>query len=408
LRFITWSNSLKITFFSGIFLLPFVVWPASPTPFEVPRVWVFSRWVEILVLLSIFNLGKIQNKPNTWILLFALAFFLIEAGASWFGVDWTKSIFGNYYRADGLITLLHAVILVFFLALFWTKSYSRTLAYVFLFSSALVSFWALDEFISLHFLKNLSIPNFSGAVGASFGQPNFLAGYLLVGLPFSLYAYTLKSGTFRVLVRIGIILQILAIFLTMSWGGILGLILLLLFYFLLSGKKLVVKISLAFVLLFIMGGALFYYAQSRPKFVAGHQEIALHPQSRERIVNNALYAFNLKPFAGWGRSNFDYAFTANPNDTRYGSDVYVDRAHSVLAETAISSGVIGFTTYLSLAVFALGLIIVRLRKGKDISWNKTLLISLLLYLFHSQTNVISAQEELFFWLIAGIAASNES
>ncbi|OGY10436.1 MAG: hypothetical protein A3F61_02935 [Candidatus Blackburnbacteria bacterium RIFCSPHIGHO2_12_FULL_41_13b] len=408
MRFITWSNSLKITFFSGIFLLPFVVWPASPTPFEVPRVWVFSRWVEILVLLSIFNLGKIQNKPNTWILLFALAFFLIEAGASWFGVDWTKSIFGNYYRADGLITLLHAVILVFFLALFWTKSYSRTLAYVFLFSSALVSFWALDEFISLHFLKNLSIPNFSGAVGASFGQPNFLAGYLLVGLPFSLYAYTLKSGTFRVLVRIGIILQILAIFLTMSWGGILGLILLLLFYFLLSGKKLVVKISLAFVLLFIMGGALFYYAQSRPKFVAGHQEIALHPQSRERIVNNALYAFNLKPFAGWGRSNFDYAFTANPNDTRYGSDVYVDRAHSVLAETAISSGVIGFTTYLSLAVFALGLIIVRLRKGKDISWNKTLLISLLLYLFHSQTNVISAQEELFFWLIAGIAASNES
>ena len=408
MRFITWSNSLKITFFSGIFLLPFVVWPASPTPFEVPRVWVFSRWVEILVLLSIFNLGKIQNKPNTWILLFALAFFLIEAGASWFGVDWTKSIFGNYYRADGLITLLHAVILVFFLALFWTKSYSRTLAYVFLFSSALVSFWALDEFISLHFLKNLSIPNFSGAVGASFGQPNFLAGYLLVGLPFSLYAYTLKSGTFRVLVRIGIILQILAIFLTMSWGGILGLILLLLFYFLLSGKKLVVKISLAFVLLFIMGGALFYYAQSRPKFVAGHQEIALHPQSRERIVNNALYAFNLKPFAGWGRSNFDYAFTANPNDTRYGSDVYVDRAHSVLAETAISSGVIGFTTYLSLAVFALGLIIVRLRKGKDASWNKTLLISLLLYLFHSQTNVISAQEELFFWLIAGIAASNES
>ena len=408
MRFITWSNSLKITFFSGIFLLPFVVWPASPTPFEVPRVWVFSRWVEILVLLSIFNLGKIQNKPNTWILLFALAFFLIEAGASWFGVDWTKSIFGNYYRADGLITILHAVILVFFLALFWTKSYSRTLAYVFLFSSALVSFWALDEFISLHFLKNLSIPNFSGAVGASFGQPNFLAGYLLVGLPFSLYAYTLKSGTFRVLVRIGIILQILAIFLTMSWGGILGLILLLLFYFLLSGKKLVVKISLAFVLLFIMGGALFYYAQSRPKFVAGHQEIALHPQSRERIVNNALYAFNLKPFAGWGRSNFDYAFTANPNDTRYGSDVYVDRAHSVLAETAISSGVIGFTTYLSLAVFALGLIIVRLRKGKDISWNKTLLISLLLYLFHSQTNVISAQEELFFWLIAGIAASNES
>ena len=86
----------------------------------------------------------------------------------------------------------------------------------------------------------------------------------------------------------------------------------------------------------------------------------------------------------------------------------MDRAHSVLAETAISSGVIGFTTYLSLAVFALGLIIVRLRKGKDISWNKTLLISLLLYLFHSQTNVISAQEELFFWLIAGIAASNES
>ncbi|TSC89454.1 MAG: Uncharacterized protein G01um10145_611 [Microgenomates group bacterium Gr01-1014_5] len=408
MRFITRLTILKITFFSGIFLLPFIVWPASPTPFEVPRVWVFSRWVELLVFLLVFNLGKIQNKPNVWLLFLTLAFFLIEAGASWFGVDWTKSLIGNYYRADGLITLLHSVILVFFLALFWTKSYSRTLAYVFLFSSALVSFWALDEFISLHFLRNLSIPNFSGAVGASFGQPNFLSGYLLVGLPFSFYAYTLNSGGFRALVRIGIILQVLAVFLTMSWGGILGLILLLLFYFLLSGKKLAVKISLGLVLSLTLAGALFYYAQSRPKFVAGFQEIALHPQSRERIIKNTLYAFNLKPFAGWGRSNFDYAFTANPNDTRYGSDVYVDRAHSVLAETAISSGVIGLTAYLSLAIFALVLILVRLRKGKDTGWNKALLISLLLYLFHSQTNVISINEEFFFWLIAGIVASNES
>ncbi len=408
MRFITRSTVLKITFFSGIFLLPFVVWPASPTPFEVPRVWLFSRWVELLVFLSVFNLGKIQNKPNVWILLFALAFFLIEAGASWFGVDWTKSLIGNYYRADGLITLLHSLALVFFLALFWTKNYSRTLTYIFLFSSALVSFWALDEFISLHFLRNLSIPNFSGAVGASFGQPNFMAGYLLVGLPFSFYAYSLKSGKFRVLFRIGIILQVLAIFLTMSWGGILGLILLLLFYFLLSGKKIAIKISLALVLSLTLAGALFYYAQSRPKFVAGFQEIALHPQSRERIIKNALYAFIQKPLTGWGRSNFDYAFRANPNDTRYGSDVYVDRAHSVLAETAISSGAVGLVTYLSLVVLTLGSIIVRLRKGEDTGWNKTLLISLLLYLFHSQTNVISVQEELFFWLIIGVAASNES
>lgn len=409
MRFVTkWSTALKITFFSGFLLLPFIVWPASPTPFEVPRVWLFSRWVEALVFLSVFNLGKIQNKPNIWLLLLALAFFLIETGASWFGVDWTKSLIGNYYRADGLITLLHSLALVFFLALFWTKSYARTLAFVLLLGSSLISFWALDEFISLHFLKNLSIPNFAGAVGASFGQPNFLAGYLLVGLPFSFYAYSLKTGGFRVLVRIGIILQVLAIFLTMSWGGILGLILLALFYFLLSGKKLAVKISLAFVLLFIMAGALFYYSQSRPKFVVGFREIALHPQSRERIVQNALYAFTQKPLAGWGRANFDYAFLANPSDTRYGSDVYVDRAHSVLLETAVSSGAAGLAAYISLSVFTLGLIVIRLRRGKDTGWNKTLLVSLLLYFFHSQTNVISINEELFFWLISGIVASRET
>jgi hypothetical protein len=39
----------------------------------------------------------------------------------------------------------------------------------------------------------------------------------------------------------------------------------------------------------------------------------------------------------------------------------------------------------------------------DIAWYRMLLASFLLYLFHSQTNVISISEEVIFWLILGIA-----
>lgn len=398
----------KIVFFAGVFLLPFVVWVYSPTPFEVPRVWLFQRWVELLAVLGVFSLKQIKNKPNFLLLCLGIIFLAVSVWSSWQGVDWPKSIKGNYYRADGLITLFHFIVFVFVTALFWRNNWKKLLSLIVFSSALLVSLWALDESVNINFLGNLSLPDFAGAVGASFGQPNFLAGYLLIALPFGLFSYLqAERKLVKFLLRMGLVLQALAIFLTMSWGGILGLVLLILLYFLFLQIRLALKISFAMILFLVLLGSLFYYSQTRPKFVVGHRLAEVHPQSRVRIVNNALYAFTQKPLFGWGWANFDYAFEGNPQDVRYGYDVYVDKAHSILLEVLTTSGIVGFLSYLSVFATLLMLLFLRMKRETNVFWHRTLFIALVLYFFHSQTNVISVNEEFFFWLITGIMAGSK-
>jgi hypothetical protein len=47
------------------------------------------------------------------------------------------------------------------------------------------------------------------------------------------------------------------------------------------------------------------------------------------------------------------------------------------------------------------------QSNKD-PWSSTLLIVLLVYLFHSQTNVISIGEEVIFWLVVSQVFSNKT
>lgn len=76
-------------------------------------------------------------------------------------------------------------------------------------------------------------------------------------------------------------------------------------------------------------------------------------------------------------------------------DVYVDKAHSNLLEILVTTGIFGFLIFLAIIFRALDQLF-----GK-----KVLLVVFLLFLFHSQTNVISINEELIFWLILGIVGS---
>ena len=40
---------IKAAFIFGLFILPFVFWPKAFVPYEIPRVWFLTRWVELLI-----------------------------------------------------------------------------------------------------------------------------------------------------------------------------------------------------------------------------------------------------------------------------------------------------------------------------------------------------------------------
>ncbi|MAG59538.1 hypothetical protein CMO96_01985 [Candidatus Woesebacteria bacterium] len=406
---------LKIIFIAGIFLLPFIFWPWAVIPYEIPRVWFVQRWVEVLVGLGVVGviLGWVslaRKKTDSVLVLLVLAFLLTALASSLQGVDFTKSFWGNYYRGDGLFTLFHLVGFFFFLLLFWQKTWRKDLILALGLGAFLLSIWTIILSFSLHALGNTRIEDWNRAVGVTFGQPVFLAGYLLVTMPVLAYLTAkAKNSRRKKFWGVAILIQFLAIVLTLSWGAVLGIVVFLGGWFLLKRGIWIWKILIGVVALILVIGAVFWIWDSKPRFAldADGSSLVAHPESRERMWVKGLLAFRERPLLGWGWANFDYAFDSVVWPIKVEVDAYVDKAHSTPFEILVTTGIVGAVVYLAIVLWALGRLYMALKgsKGEYRMWVKTLSLVFLLYLFHSQTNVISIGEELLFWLVLGIIAS---
>lgn len=392
----------KTVLFAGLFLSPLVIWPWAKIPYELPRVWFLLRFIELLVvsgLIIIAKTGEIK-KTNYRLILLSAVFLAVAIISSIWGANFPKSVFGNFYRGDGLITLLHLIAFSLIISLVWDRSYSILVSYAITLGSFLTSVLTLTMSFLVIGLGMNSLPHWENrAVGATFGNPNLLAGYLVVTMPLIIYLFQKSNKSRQKLFwLIVLIIQVLAIIATNSWGGLLGIILGISGW-LMMRNKFWTKIYIVLIILSILGEIFIIFNQQRVTgFVA---------ESRERIVRKILLAVSQRPLLGYGWANTDYAFASSEWPIRLQHDVYVDKAHSTILEVLAATGLIGLFVYSSIIIKTGRLLYGKIFQNMhDKFWPKTLLLVFLLYFFHSQTNVISIAEELIFWLVLG-AAMNE-
>jgi len=390
---------IKHVFWAGIFLLPLIIQPGAIVPYEIPKVFFFQSFSKLLGVLSLFLIiakGLKLNKKYDTTLLLLVAFFLLEIFiSSLLGQDLSKSIYGNFYRGDGLITYLHLAIFFLSLTLFWDDSWETATIFSIGISSFFTSLWAVISNFHLYYLRGGFITDFSTGVGGPFGQPNFLAGYLLICLPFTFHLFLKESKTPRKIFWLfELTLQILAIILTFSRASILGIPA---FFLGWIGKDFLKREGhfkiLPWSVFFLLVLIIFMQAL----WDKTYKDFSLQAESRERIVVKGLLAFSKKPLLGWGWANFDHAFESVDWPMKLDSDVYVDKAHSNLLEILVTAGILGFIIYLLIIFRTLILLFDK----------KVFFLTFLLFLFHSQTNVISINEEMMFWLILAIAAGGK-
>lgn len=375
-------------FLFGLFALPLIFWPWANIPYEIPKVWFFNRWVEILAVLVLAENLKKENEPNKKFIILIVSFAAAALLSSVLGTDFGKSFWGNYYRDDGLFTLFHLAGFSILVAVLWKKRLVETSAFALGASAVLVSILSI-----LAFLRTSVFGSDGpwGGVGATFGQPKFLSGYLLAVMPFAAFLACKKSYW-----TAGLALQIIAVFLTKSLGGIFGTAI----FFLLVGyllKKFSIKPVVALILVVFLGSLAFYFLL-HSRAVARNE---LGYQSRSEILTRGFEGFLKKPLLGYGWANFDYVFEAGGGN--YNKKAYMDKAHSHILEILSTTGLIGLLIYLSILGFTLKKLLPN--PSQTFTWNKALFVSFLLFLFHSQTNVISINEEFLFWLIFGITGS---
>ena len=378
-------NCYRIVLFTTLSLSPLFFWPASAVVHEVPKVWLVLGLIELFALITILRIttgGKVNKLVNIWpVLVFVLVAFVTSA----LGADFRKSFFGNFYRLDGLITLIHLIAFALSVALFARKKDIEIAFLGFVIGTAILSVWAVWDFLLTG----------SNPVSISFGNPNFLGGYLAVTAPFLVYFFAkAKTKGIKSILLLVFLIQIVAVLLTHSIGAILTMGFGLFVYFWYKrGKK--AKLFLGVLLLFAVAFYLWNllnYAPGIDLVYEGRQRIILKTLSGVDATNRYLF--------GFGVANVDYAFDAGVWPLPVYGDVYLDKAHSTLLESFLTTGFVGLASYLILLFVVLKTHYIR---SKKIKINRVLFFVPVLYLVHAQTNVISISEELLFWFAVGVS-----
>lgn len=370
----------------GLFLMPLFYLPKAAIPFEVPKIWFVMIWVALIVLFGIFLITNTQQVGQTKRLhLMVTVWFFILVLTSLTGVDPAKSWLGNFYRWDGLTTTISLVSLFFVLSLFsrnyWTKWAMVGMA----FGNIVSSCWATTQMI---LNKGVGFDGF----GAGFGQPAFLAGYLLVTTPFVwwLTEQITQNDIKIICFWVSTLVIAMGLLATKTLVSLAGLPLLLMGFFVVK-KKIDYRVVIILSVTIFAGVVAKYYGEMKVGEVTG----GIAYESRERLIRKTYLAFWEKPFLGWGWANFDRAFEAVDWPIKISNDVYADKAHTNLGEIAVTTGLLGLVAYLGLVVE----VVRRLVLKKD-PVAKYWLLALVLYIIHSQTNVTSVAEEVVFWLVA--------
>ncbi len=307
----------------------------------------------------------VKNPLFLAVSAFTLAFLL----ACIFGVNPSFSFWSNFERGEGGLQMLNFyAYFTLLLALFEKREDWNTLLKCAVAGGVLMGIYG--------FLASLSVGGFIGArfseqgyrFQGSIGNPAYVAVYALFLIFYCLYlileraAQKFWSGR-----NIGLFLLIvfftIIFFLAGTRGAFLGLGtagVALLAYIGFSYKRFRLKMLGLIFLLFLAGGSLIYF-QNTPlvKSIPGSRvfQISLTTetfQDRAIMWKVAWDGFLKRPVFGWGPENFIKVFDTNFN-TKYftperGFGAWFDRAHSVIFDYLVETGILGFLAYVSIFI----------------------------------------------------------
>lgn len=358
-------------------LLPFVKFSFSYDSSEYPKVILFIiifNTVLALKLWTIFNNSKKYLKSNLIdkLLILLVVLLLISWGVNGFP---PVSLWGQYYRYEGLVTLMAYLSFYFLISRF---SEPRII-HLFVCLSAFVVSSYIFVYGLLFKVANLIVPTFNGRIAGTLGNPNFTAGFLALSYPYLLFYPKLKS-IYKIIITP---IFFLALIFTQSRSGLLAFLVVIVLFLLKKYKYgLIAAIPITFFLLAVLMTAI-------PRYSPVENQMA--------IWKKAVVAINQKPLFGWGVERFEVAFknTLIPGKDFDFYNVRVDKAHNEVLEYGVVGGIPTMIVYISLLMTSLFFLF----KGRNSIWYEANLFALVAYLVLSQLNVLNITEYIFLFLI---------
>lgn len=380
LKVIEWGTYL-------ILLSPLVVNKNYYFPFVAPKSLFFMALSEIIIaawLILILHSKKYRPKLN-FVLIAILLFFLSMIISSILGVSFDNSFWSKFERMSGLLMFFHLIGL--FLVLSSTFKEKKQWNNFFLTNVLVGLIVSVISFISRGTVDGMI---FAAKGGATIGNSSFLGTYLLFSSFFALYLFFHSKQKIKIFSAVSVVLMVIAMWLsgaraaTASFLGGIALISLLYFSFV-SKKGILNKLGK----IAIIGGSILIIFSGFLVFREGSfvQDKFIQLTTRSRLVvwESAMKSFQDKPLFGWGPDNFDFAFLKNFNScmplSECGGEVWFDKAHNIIIDTLVTTGIVGLLTYLSIFVSVFVLLFKKFKEDKISFWTFSIFGSLLVAYF---------------------------
>jgi O-antigen ligase len=351
LTIIRWGTYLVLftpLIFNAKFFFPFVG-PKSLYFMGLAEI-IFAAWL-ILIIYSP------QFRPRLNILTLALIIFMaILILSTLLGTDISRSFWSKPERMTGTLMWFH--LLAFFLAI--SSVFKRSQDWVKIFSVS-VFVAILVGLLSLFPKLGSDVLAQSSRGGATIGNSSFMGVYLLFNIFLAIWLLIRSKIGLKIYSTFALIIIISALFLsgaraaTLAFGG--GLVFLFFLYLVFTPPKPFLKfLGIFFLISSIIATIIFTILIFQPESLSRTLFEKAISTDRRIVWKTAWQGFQERPLLGWGPENFDFVFTKyyNPclGTPRCGSDIWFDKAHNIIFDTLVTTGILGFLSYLGIFLSA--------------------------------------------------------
>ncbi len=349
-----------------LLLIPFISLYVSHEiifPFVVGKNLAFRILTELALVLWLgcIIIHKKYRPQSSLMLRLVLGFTAIIGLANLLGVNSYRSFWSTFERMDGYITILHlCAYFILIQSMFKTKKDWLFLLNSFTLVGLILTWYVIWEKAGIVGY----LPRDGRPVG-TLGNPSYIASYCILAITVKMIVINLiKRIWLRLPYFILIWLDLWVIYLSATRGAILGLMggilafCLMVIYMKTSRKleRVVWHVALVSLIIFLLSPSIILILKDTSLIKENHtlsrlSQISLDDTTAKvRLMTwkMALQGIKERPILGWGQENFVNVSSKFFNPNLMAIETWVDRPHNAAIQWAVSAGIIGLLSYLSL------------------------------------------------------------
>ena len=377
----TLERMLRGIVIGGVFALPFVCILVTESlffPYITGKNFAFRIIVEIITgaWLALVLVNAEYRPRRSWVLGMLALFVVVMAAADAFGLYPFKSFWSNYERMDGWVTLAHLFAYTLVAAsVITTTQLWRRLFQISLAVSVYIAIYGFLQLAGYSALGQGGAAGLSARVDATFGNPIYLAVYLLfhVFIAAHLWAeeWVERGKGYRLPMSLlygsVMIFDTMVLCFTGTRGTIIGLVggaflAALIMVVLAKNSRTVWRFATATLIsiVLLVGGFWLIRDSAFVKSVGFLDRLATISTSdntvKARFINWSIAWQGVKerPILGWGQENYALVFDKYYDPRMYAQEPWFDRVHNIIFDWLVAGGFLGLFSYLAIFAAALG------------------------------------------------------